>query len=195
MATSPTGRVQGMLLGLALLARGKREGLSQFDATQQGFLASLAPWIAFALVDGLVAAHDGHGLDGAVEVAVLLCFVLLPPVMSEALAIVWRRDARWLRYITASTWCEWLMPLVFAFGWMVASVLVTAGVPPRAALFALLAVLAGYWSWLHFFLARAALDVSRLRAGLLVAVLVGGNGLVVAAALGVGGHARAMFGI
>ena len=191
---SPADRLQGTVLGLTLLARGRREGLPQFDGSAQGFLASLAPWVAFVLVDGFVALIAGRALDGAVEVAVLLCLVLTPPVISEGLAIVWGRDTRWLRYITASTWCEWLMPLIFALGWLVASVLVTAGLPAKAALFVLVAAMAAYWVWLHFFLARAALDLSRLRAGLLVATLVIGNGSVVALAYGIGGHARAMFG-
>ncbi len=195
VASSPAGRVQSTLLGLTLLSRGKREGLAQFDASAQGFLASLAPWIAFVLVDAFVAVLNGRALDGAVELVVLTCFILVPSVISQALSLLWHRDARWLRYITASTWCEWLMPLIFVIGWLLASLLVTTGLPAKAALFALMAFLAGYWLWLHFFLGRAALDLSRLRAGVLVAALFAGNCALFAIAFAFGGHARAMFGV
>ncbi len=194
MASSPTGQVHSMLRGLALLGRGKRDGLLHFDASVQGFLASLAPWIAFILVDGFVAVLSHRPQEGATEIAVLLCFVLMPPVVSQALSLAWDRDARWLRYATASTWCEWLMPLVFGCGWLVANVLVTAGLPQKAAFVMFVCGVAGYWIWLHFFLGRAALDLSRMRACLLVAALVTGNGGAVALAYAIGGHARAMFG-
>ncbi len=189
-----TGRVQGMLLGLSLLGRGKREGLSHFDASPQGFLASLAPWVAFALVDGFITILNGRPAEGVLESEILLCFVLSPPVVSEALSLAWRRDAHWLRYVTASTWCEWLMPFIFAVGWIVASLLVTAGLSSKAAMLVFVAGVVAYWCWLHFFLGRTALDLSRLRACLLVAALVVGNGAVVGIAIGLGGRARAMFG-
>ena len=194
MAAPQPGRIQGMMLGLALLARGRREGLSHFDASSQGFLGSLAPWLAFVLVRGLVTVLHGRAEEGATEIAVLLCLLLVPSVISQALSLAWRRDGRWLRYITAATWCEWLMPVVSAAAWLLANVLVTAGVPQRAALLTLVLAIAVYWLWLHFFLARAALDLSRLRACLLVAALVAGNAALVGLAFGLGGKAKAMFG-
>ncbi len=194
MPTPPIGRVQGTLLGLFLLGRGRPEGLAHFDASVQGFLASLAPWIAFALVDGFITVLGHHPATGALEIAILLCFVLSPAVISEALTLAWRRDAQWLRFATASTWCEWLMPFVFTIGWLLASLLVTVGLPSKAALAVFACGVVAYWCWLHFFLARAALGVSRLRASVLVVALVAGNMAIVGVAYGIGGQARALFG-
>jgi hypothetical protein len=194
MAGPPQSRAPGMMLGLLQLARGRREGLSQFEASSQGFLGSLAPWIAFLLVDGFVTAVRGRAQEGALQIAVLLCLLLAPAVISQGLSLAWKRDQRWLRYITASTWCEWLMPMVTAIGWVLANLLVSAGLPSKPALMVLLVGVSSYWLWLHFFLARAALDLSRFRACLMVAALVAGNAALIGLAFGLGGKARAMFG-
>jgi hypothetical protein len=192
MATPPK-RLASTLLGLALLGRGRREGLAHFDASVPGFLASLAPWIAFTLVDGLVAAIDSRPWQGATEIAVLFCLLFLPPVLSERLAHLWGRDARWLRYVTASTWCEWLMLLAIAIGRFVAGVLLSAGLPADAAAGVLVAGVTAYWLWLHVFLARAALDLSWLRSSVVVLTLFSGTAATIALAWETGGHARAMF--
>ena len=189
----PAKRLGSTLLGLALLGRGRREGLAQFDASVSGFLASLAPWIAFTLVDGLVAARDKRPLQGATEIAVLSCLLFLPPVLSERLAHLWGRDARWLRYATASTWCEWLMLFVIAAGRFVAGVLLSAGLPADAAAGVLVVGVTAYWLWLHAFLARAALDLSWVRAALVVLTLFSGTAAMIALAWEAGGHAREMF--
>jgi hypothetical protein len=194
MATVPKAGVGDMLVGLSLLARGRSEGLSRFDASVQGFLASLTPWLAFVLVDGLVAVVAGRPLEGSTDIVVLLCLLLAPPVISQGLATIWHRDERWLSYATASTWCEWLMPAALIVAWLVASILVNLGVPARIAVVILAGSVMAYWTWLHFFLARSALAVSPVRACVLVASLMAGNVALIGIAYGIGGQARAMLG-
>jgi hypothetical protein len=176
------GGAQNVVQGLVLLGRGREEGLRHFEATREAMLAGLAPWVAFLLVGGAMMVLRDHPVAGADLAALSLCSLLLPPVISEGLARVWRREGQWLRYATASLWCAWLMPLAYLVGLLGASIALAAGLPPKAAPYALCAVLGGYWLWLHFFLARAGLGLTRLRATLLVAAVVGGYAVLVAIA-------------
>ena len=52
-----------ILVGIFRLARGRADGLGQFGATREAFLASLAPLIAFPLVGGVLMILGGGGLD------------------------------------------------------------------------------------------------------------------------------------
>ena len=189
-----SGAAQNVVQGLVLLGRGREEGLRHFEATPQGVLSGLAPWIAFLLVGGALLVLRDHPLAGADLTALSLCSLLLPPVISELLARIWRREGQWLRYATASLWCAWLMPLAYLVGLLLASVALAAGLPPKAAPFALCAVLGGYWLWLHFFLARAGLQLTRLRATLLVAAEVVGYAVLIGIAGGFDTQARLALG-
>lgn len=170
---APRG-AQSVIQGLVLLGRGRPEGLRHFDASPQGVLSGLAPWIAFLLVGSATLALRQHPVEGATVAAISLCSLLLPPVLSEWFARLWRRDMQWLRYVTASLWCAWLMPVAYLAGLVLAAIALAAGLPQRSAQAALLAVLAGYWLWLHFFLARAGLQLDRTRATVLVVAQVAG---------------------
>ncbi len=190
--TAADGR--NILRGLALLACFRAEGLTRFEATPRAFVASLTPWLAFLLVGGVMLALHGRVVEGATDSAVLLTSLLLPAVVSQALSAFWKRDALWLRYVTAYTWCEWLMLVAYAVSLLLASFCVAAGMPARIAPIVLLSAVGVYWLGLHFFLARAALALSRTRAALVVAAVILSYAALLAVGRGVGGYAGAMFG-
>ena len=154
--------------GVLLLARGRADGLRQFGDTPPAFLASLAPLIAFPLVGAGLMLAQGQGLPALTALLSTLCALLAPPVLSYELARLWRREGQWLRFATAFNWCQWAIP-------MLAAVLLTLVYPVLAeaagtetAGIVVIAAVAGYALWLHWFLARHALMLSGLRAALLV---------------------------
>ena len=157
-------RSRSLLLGIARLARGRPEGIEQFGGTQQAFMASLAPLIAFPLV-----ASGWLLLDGSVGRAVLgllasLTALLGPPVISHALARRWGREAAWLRYAVAFNWCQWAIPLAAVALLLSLRLLAGLGLPAPTAANAFVLGLAAYATWLHWFIARHGLALSRLQA-------------------------------
>ena len=186
---------EGILRGLALLGRFRKEGFDRFEASSQGFLASLAPWVAFLLVGGMLLALEGKPLDALTDLAVLTCWLLVPPVVSQAVASGFGREDRWLRYSTATTWCEWLMVAVYLAALFLVSLCMEAGLPPHAAPFVLIGVMGIYWVWLHVFLARFGLDLSLPRAVLVVVAVIASDAVLFAAGHAVGGPASALFGV
>ena len=185
----------GIIQGLALLGRFRKDGFARFEASAQGFLASLAPWIAFLLVGGVLLAFEGKPLEAATDVAVVTCWLLVPSVVSQLVASAFRRDQRWLRYATATTWCEWLMLPVYAAALLAASICMAAGLPPHVAAFVLLGVMGIYWLCLHVFLARSGLDLSPARAVVLVVAVIATDTALFAAGHAVGGPASGFFGV
>ena len=97
---------------MMLVARGRAEGIDQFAGTSQGFLASLAPLIAFPLVGTFLLLLDGDGAPAITDLLATLAVLLAPPVLSFELARLWGRQARWLRFATAFNWCQWLLPML-----------------------------------------------------------------------------------
>ncbi len=152
--------LSGVLRGISLLARGRREGFAQFAATPDAFLASLGPLIAFPLVGMALMLLSGYGLAALDDFFPTLCAILAPPVLSHALARHWQRETAWLAYATAFNWCRLL----------VLGVLLAVGLPREAAPFFVLGV-ATYMVWLDWFLARRGLDLGRWRAAALVIVI------------------------
>ena len=71
-----------IVVGIVRLARGRADGLRQFGATREAFLASLAPLIAFPLVGGVLMLLGGGGLDALGDLLATLCALLAPPVLS-----------------------------------------------------------------------------------------------------------------
>ena len=190
MARGPTrGRRDDVFAGLVLLGRFRAEGFARFENSTDGFLASLAPWIAFLLVSGALFAFRTPPLDALTTVVVLLCWLLVPPVVTQAVALAFGRDERWLRFATASAWCEWLTLIAYAVGLLLVSVGVEAGMPERAAPMVVLGITGIYWLALHVFLARAGLDLGPGRAVLAVGATVVADALLAALALSVGGPA------
>ncbi len=169
----------GVIQGLLLIARGRREGLDCFGTTPDAFLSALAPALAFLLVGGLLMLLREPSAVGGTLVLLSLCVLLLPPVLSHALAGSWRRGALWLRYATAALWCGWLV--IFAAylpAMLLLLVLQQLGVPAALAEAALLIMVTGYWLWLHWFLAWRGLALSWTRAAILVGSVIAATALL-----------------
>jgi hypothetical protein len=160
----------GILRGIARLACGRADGLAQFGNTRQAFLASLFPLIAFPVLGEVLVAMGG-GMPSLTDLLATLCALLAPPVLSFSIARHWGREALWLRCATAFNWCQWAIPAVAFLLLLVLSLLMAMGVPNEAAGHLWILGLAGYGVWLHWFLARRALDLTVLRAVLLVVVV------------------------
>lgn len=156
-----------ILLGIARLARGRADGLAQFGDTRRAFLASLLPLIAFPVIgEALVALHGE--MPSMTDLLATLCALLAPPVLSYSLARHWGREAQWPRFAVAFNWCQWAIPAIAFLMLLAVSLLIALGVPNEAAGHLWVFGLAGYGVWLHWFLARRGLDLSALRAVVLV---------------------------
>ena len=162
-------RVQpNALLGIVRLARFDARGIAEFGNTTQAFLASLAPLIAFPLVGAGLALMRGGGLDALVNFLATLCTLLAPPVFSHLFATAWRRDDDWLRYATAFNWCQWAVPVAAMLLLTLAGALIGFGLPNRIAALLAIGGVGLYALALHWFVARAGLRLSILRAVVLV---------------------------
>ena len=166
------GAGPGVVQGLLLIARGRREGLDCFGSTPDAFLSALSPWLAFLLVGALLMLLRQPSQAAATLFLLSFCALLLPPVLSHALARFWQRSTFWLRYATAAVWCEWLVIFAYAGALVVVMVMLELGVPSDYAGIIFIGLVACYWLWLHWFLAWRGLAVSGLRAAVLVGVLV-----------------------
>jgi hypothetical protein len=182
-----------IMLGVARVARGRADGMAQFGATREAFLASLAPLVAFPLVGGVLMILGGGGLEALTDLLATLCALLAPPVLSFEVARWWRREAEWLRFATAFNWCQWVIPFLLALLLLVFGSLTMVGLPTDVARDCVLLGLVAYALWLHCFLARHGLALSWPRAGLLVigvnlatVLLVAGPRVVTFAAQGSG---------
>ncbi|TLU73842.1 hypothetical protein [Lichenicoccus roseus] len=169
-----------VLQGLLLIARGRPEGLQCFAATPDGFLSALAPWLAFLLVGLLLMLLRQPTVSGITLILLSFCALLLPSVLSHALAAAWTRRPFWLRYATAVIWCEWLVIVAYAVSLMLVTALLQLGVPADVAGLVFLALVALYWLWLHWFLAWRGLALGAGRAALLVLAVVVATGVLCA---------------
>lgn len=167
----PTPRQGNILRGIALIARGRRDGLDQFGDQPQDFLASLAPLIAFPLVGGLLMLAGGQPQAAASSFLTALVALLAPPVLSYEPARWWRRQDHWLRYATALNWCQWIVPVLAIVLLTVVFPLVQSVASARAAGTVVIGLLVAYGLWLHWFIARHGLAISGLRAALLVVLV------------------------
>ena len=162
------GRTGSIVLGIVRLARGRPDGMQQFGATRDAFLASLAPLIAFPLVGGMLMLLGGGGLTAVSDLLATLCALVAPLVLSFEVARLWRRQQFWLRFATAFNWCQWVIPIVGSVLLLVFGVLAALGLPRATARIGVLLGLLSYALWLHCFLARHGLGLSGPRALLLV---------------------------
>lgn len=169
--TRPTPRAGNILRGIALIARGRRDGLDQFGDHTQDFLASLAPLIAFPLVGGLLVLAGGKPQAAASGFLTALVALLAPPVLSYEPARWWRRQDHWLRYATALNWCQWIVPVLAIVLLAVIFPLVQTIASARAAGTVVIGCLVAYGLWLHWFIARHGLAISGRRAVLLVVLV------------------------
>ena len=149
-------------------AFGRADGLTQFGATSQSFLASLAPLLAFPLVGAGLLLGRGAGLIAIADLFATVCALLAPPVLSFELARLWKRDAQWLHFATSFNWCQWALPVVGSILITLLSLLTQHGLSEQSAKLSLVIGLGGYGLWLHWFIARHSLLLSRGRAALLV---------------------------
>lgn len=161
-------RMGPVLLGIARVARGRKDGLAQFGGTPQSLLSALAPLIAFLLV-GAVIGLLGGSRDAVVDVASVTVGLLGPLVISFEIARRWGRSIHWFRFATAFCWCQWAAPVVLMIVLVLMAVLMASGLNENATAVVGVVLLFGYGLWLHWFLARNALDISPLRGVLLVA--------------------------
>ena len=157
---APAGGIAAALRGVSLLARGNTAGLGYFTGTPQGFLSSLTPFLAFALVGAVLQTFQGNPGDAVIEMLVTVVALLAPAVASHVVARAWRREEQWLLYAVAFNWCHWAIPVVAAALFILLMVLAGIGVPVRPAAAALLLVFLGYALWLHWFVARHALGLA-----------------------------------
>jgi len=155
-------------VGILRLVRGRADGLLQFGATREAFLASLAPLVAFPLVGGMLMLIGGGGLAALSDLLATLCALVAPPVLSFEVARLWAREASWLRYATAFNWCQWVIPVVGSVLMVVFGILAAFGLPASIARWMVLLGLVSYGLWLHWFLARHGLGLSGPRAAVLV---------------------------
>ncbi len=157
-----------VLVGIFRIARGRADGVGCFGASSRSFLSSLAPLVALPLVGaafGLIQDGFRPALTG---LAMTVCALLTPAVVSYELARFWKRTDAWTRFATAFNWCEWILPVAACLLMVPLSVAIGAGLSESAASLVLLGCLGLYGIWLHWFLARKALGLSGLRAVALV---------------------------
>jgi hypothetical protein len=166
---------QSVLLGMFRVARGRADGIGCFGGTPQSFLSSLAPLVAFPIVGAVLGLFTEGPRRALTGLAMTLCALLTPAVLSWEVARRWDRARAWYRFATAFNWCEWILPVVACLALLPVSVAVTAGLTESAASLMLVAFLGGYGLWLHWFLARKALALSGLRAVVLVLIVNAGT--------------------
>ena len=157
-----------ILRGILLLARGRADGLQQFGDGPPAFLASLAPLIAFPLVGAGLMLAQGGGLPALTALFSTLCALLAPPVLSYEPVRLWRREGQWLHFATAFNWCQWAIPVLAAVLLTLVYPALAGATSTETAGIVVIAAVAFYALWLHWFLARHALMISGLRAALLV---------------------------
>lgn len=156
-----------ILQGMLLLASGRREGIGCFQGTPDSFVTSLAPQLALLLVGLFQAAMQPNKALGFTKLLLSLCVVLLPAVVSQLYAHRWGRDALWLRYITAATWCGWVVVLISLAATILAGVLFPPLLHQPGFMAALMVTVSVYEMWLQWYVARVGLGLSRGRAAIL----------------------------
>ncbi|MFT8467221.1 hypothetical protein [Acetobacter syzygii] len=182
--TSKLGAARRILQGMMLLAGGKREGLAFFEGTPDAFGAALAPQMACILVGGIQIFLLPDKLMSATKLLLSFCVLLLPAVVSHFYAHRWGRGALWLRYITAATWCGWVVVLISLACAVIAAVITPDVARQPAFIGALAFCAAAYELWLQWFVAKVGLGISGGRAALLyLSILVASIALYASAAL------------
>jgi len=174
----PPWRGRAVIRGLVLLGTGRAEGFDCFNGGRDAFLAGLAPQIGFLLVMAALLLVQHPTISSVCLVLLLLCAVLLPPVISQAMARLWGRTDRWQRYATASIWSIWLILPAYLPAMLLASILLQMGVSHAVAAQAMILLLGGYLLWLQWFMAWKGLGISRLKAVATVLALMIGSSLL-----------------
>jgi hypothetical protein len=170
---------RSILVGILHIARGQTDGIGYFGSSPHAFLSSLAPLLAFPLVGAVLSMVTDGPRRALTSLAMTLCAVLTPAVISYELAHIWKRSDEWARFATAFNWCEWILPVLACFVMVPLSVAISAGMTESTASLLLISCLGVYGLWLHWFLARKALALSGFRAVVLVILVNLGTAVVV----------------
>lgn len=170
---------KSILVGILRVARGRVDGIDCFGSGTQAFLSSLAPLAAFALVGSVLGMFTQGPRRALTSLAMTLCALLTPAVISFELACLWKRADNWAKFATAFNWCEWILPVLACLLMVPLSVAISAGMNETTASLLLVSGLGAYGLWLHWFLARKALGLSGFRAVVLVFLVNVGTALVV----------------
>ena len=147
--------------GLLLLSYGNPEGLTFFGGDTHAYLTSLAPLVAFLLVYSGTLMISVSPVRGASTFLGGLISLLASPVLAELLCRRWDRLGAWGLYANLYNWVQILVSVVGVLALAVAGLLVAAGVSINAAAAGVLLSLMIYASWLLWFTARCALDLTR----------------------------------
>ena len=164
--------------GLLLLGRGRAEGFECFEGSRDAFLAGLSPPIGFLLVLSALLLVQRPTIPALCLVLTLFCAVLLPPVISEAMARLWGRTEHWPRYATASLWSVWLILPAYLPAMLLTAVLLQMGMSQAVAYRVIVLLLGAYMLWLQWFMAWKGLAIGRLKAALTVLALMAGSTLI-----------------
>jgi hypothetical protein len=179
MTPTLRGTMFSNLKGMALIARGRPEGLNCFRDTREAFLFSLAPGFGFIIAAVADLLAQGQGAMAIGQILAPLCALLAPSVLSYELARFWGRDAFWYRFIVAFNWCQWLIPPLGLLLLVILTFAQQAGLTGQVGIRLVLVCVSAYALWLNWFLARHGLALTRGRAAMLVAGITLGNALVV----------------
>ena len=163
------------VIGVVRVAVGQASGLAFFGRTVQSFLSSLAPLLAFPLAGAIIEFFRDGPVTALELVLLTLVLQLAPSVLSHALAVRWKREEQWLHFATAYNWCYWALPIVTFLLMLLFGTAIGAGLPEAYGAKGVLAGLGLYSLWLHWFLARKALELSRWRAALMVVLVNAGT--------------------
>jgi predicted Na+-dependent transporter len=171
LGQSPKGNI---LDGLLRLARGDATGIARFGHTPAAFVRSLAPLIALPLLVAIATIGQGEVRRAITDFLAAIAALLSGPVVSHLLARRWNREDHWLRYATAFNWTQFGMTAALLAVFLILGVaLASSGASALSHSLALgiglgCLTLVGYTFWLHWFIARAGLDITGGRAVLVV---------------------------
>jgi hypothetical protein len=161
-------RIRNVPLGIFRISTGHADGMVQFGDTREAVLASLAPLVAFPLVAFLLMLTQGEALSALSDFMAALCGLLAPLVLTYEAARLLGRAQAWTRFAVAFNWCQWAIPVVASLLLILDGMLVASGLPDGVGVMLVVALLASYGLWLHWFLARHGLGLSAAKAALLV---------------------------
>jgi hypothetical protein len=188
MTPPPTAKTprRRLALGLIMVGLGREAGFAQFGGTSESFLASLAPLLAFLIVLSAVLAWTRQPLLGLTFFLTALCDLLAPLVIADLFCRLWHKRDRWALYANVLNCAQWLMLAALIVLLPLAAAAASMGMSVDAASAMVLSLFAAYAMWFHWFAARHVLDVSRLRAVLVMLAVVFGTGLLLQAPLVIG---------
>ena len=173
-------------IGIVLIALGRRSGFAQFGNDRDAFLGSLAPVLGFAIVLTVLAMARGAYRVGAEFFCAMLIFLLTPPVIADVFCRIWKRREGWFRFSTILTWSGTLGIALSGVLVILLRLFLSQNEAPTAAE-ALSITFFVYGAWFTWFVARHALDLSRLRSAAVALSIVVGSTLLVSAPFSVTG--------